>query len=113
MIFYNDRYYDELRDIIEDLELDELEIHELPEDYTLVAYETNLETIENIDADLIARGIDEDRFPEDNDRTYAQILKILNDNIDFEKINSLLPKLYYESGRKIIFTKADLIAEND
>lgn len=111
MIFYNDRFYDALRDIIDELELDELEIHELPDDYTLEASETDLEPIEKLNAKLILDAIDEDRFPENADSTCREILKILNDNIDFEKINSLLPQLYYESNRKIIFTKADLIAE--
>ena len=111
MIFFNDRYYDELHDIILELELDAYDILQLPEDYTLVAYETDLETIQELNAKLILDAIDEDRFPENADSTCREILKILNDNIDFEKINSLLPKLYYESSRKIIITKADLIAE--
>jgi hypothetical protein len=108
--FYNDNFYTELEDLCSYEEWDKEEIQSWPDDFKLEADCCDLETIEEIDAEWIASRIDDERFSEESyDKEYAKILKVLNENIDFDKINSLLPKLYYSNRSKLYFTKADLL----
>lgn len=110
MYAIDDRFFSEVQDIAEHLEYEFLV--EQTDDFTVEAYECDLETIGLLDGSIIAeRAFDEDRFSENMDEDQERIAKILDANIDFEKINSLLPKLWYASDRKVIFTKAELIAE--
>ena len=110
MYAIDDRFFSEVQDIAEYLEYDFL--IEQTDDFTVEAYECDLETIGFLSGEIIAeRAFDEDRFSEEMDDDQEKISKILDANIDFEKINSLLPKLWYQSDRKVIFTKAELIAE--
>ena len=110
MYAIDDRFFSEVQDIAEHLEYDFLV--EQTDDFTVEAYECDLELIGFLSGESIAeRVFDEDRFSENMDEDQERIAKILDANIDFEKINSLLPKLWYPSDRKVIFTKAELIAE--
>jgi hypothetical protein len=110
MYAIDDRFFTEAQDIAEYLEYEFLV--EQADDFTVEAYECDLETIGFLNGEIIAeRAFDEDRFSEEMDDDQEKISKILDANIDFEKINSLLPKLWYPSDRKVIFTKAELIAE--
>jgi len=110
MYAIDDRFFSEVQDIAEHLEYEFLV--EQTDDFTVEAYECYLENIGFLNGETIAeRVFDEDRFSENMDEDQERIAKILDANIDFEKINSLLPKLWYPSDRKVIFTKAELIAE--
>jgi hypothetical protein len=106
--FYSNKYYSDLDELLDDLDLSEDGISELPDDYLLDCRRANLEPIITLSVDWIGDRIDEERFSEDADEV-EEIQKILSSNIDFEKINSLMPKLYYESREKFKITKADLI----
>ena len=108
MYAIDDRFFDEVQDIAEHLEYDFL--IEQDENFTVTAYECDLERIGYLDSQTIAeRAFDEDRFSEDMDKDQELIMKILDANIDFEKINQYIPKLWYPSNRKVIFTKDELI----
>lgn len=110
MYAIDDRFFSEVQDIAEHLEYDFL--IEQNDDFTVEAYECDLENIGFLNGEMIAeRVFDEDRFSENADEDQERIAKILDANIDFEKINLLLPKLWYATDRKVIFTKAELIAE--
>jgi uncharacterized protein YozE (UPF0346 family) len=110
MYAIDDRFFTETQDIAEYLEYEFLV--EQADDFTVEAYECDLEIIGFLNGKIIAeRVFDEDRFSEEMNDDQEKISKILDANIDFEKINSLLPKLWYPSDRKVIFTKAELIAE--
>jgi len=110
MYAIDDRFFSEVQDIAEHLEYEFLV--EQTDDFTVEAYECDLELIGFLSGETIAeRVFEEDRFSENMDEDQERIAKILDANIDFEKINSLLPKLWYTSDRKVIFTKAELIAE--
>lgn len=110
MYAIDDRFFSEVQDIAEHLEYDFLA--DQTDDFTVEAYECDLELIGSLSGEAIAeRVFDEDRFSENMDEDQERIAKILDANIDFEKINSLLPRLWYPSDRKVIFTKAELIAE--
>ncbi|MEA4975420.1 MAG: hypothetical protein VB046_06760 [Paludibacter sp.] len=108
MYYYNDDFYSEIEEIIEDLDLDKMK-----EDETIRVENSTLEPIVTLSAELIAESLDDylcDRYSE----LYAEeeckeIIKALNDNIDFNKLNSQLPKLYYPNNTFKVLTKSDLI----
>ncbi len=109
MYAIDDRFFTEIQDIAEHIGYEELVGQ--TEDFTVEAYECDLQFIAQLDGDCIAESaIDDERLSEDGDER-EDIAKILNDNIDFDKINALMPKLWYPSNRKVSFTKAELIAE--
>ncbi len=107
--FYSDEYYSELGDLMEDLDIDEDNVNELPDDYALECRGSDLEPIFQLSAEWITERVNEERWPEDMDSICDQAYKAVNDNIDFAKVNSLIPKLYYPSRRKFTITKKDLI----
>jgi len=108
MYAIDDRFFDEIQDIAEHFEYEFL--IKQPVDFTVEAYECDLEFIIQLDGDYIAECIDDERLSEDGDEK-EDVAKILNANIDFDKINSLMPKLWYPSNRKIILTRDELINE--
>jgi len=109
MYAIDDRFFTEVQDIAENLEYEFLVAQN--DDFTVEAYECDLQFIIQLDGNWIAEtAIDDDRLSESGDER-EDVAKVLNDNIDFEKINALMPKLWYPSNRKVLFTKAELIAE--
>lgn len=113
--FYNDTFYPELDYLMQDFEIDENELPDLPDDWEIEVEETSKEKIfvltKEFIVDHILTATDnwEDRFPEDDDNTFKQIEKAIIAGIDIDKINDLLPSLYYVNGKKYIITKNDLI----
>ncbi len=111
--FYNDKFYSDLTECCDYNDWDEEYIASLPDDYKLEVTCADLQPIVNLDANWISERIDDERFSEDNcDKETEKIMKVLNENIDFEKINSLMPKLYYSTRTKVYFTKQDLLKAN-
>jgi hypothetical protein len=106
--FYNDKFYSDMEELMDDLDYYEEDVLKLPDDYSLDCKGFKLEPIVTLSADWIGERIDEERFTEDGDEI-EKILKVLSANIDFDKINSLMPKIYYESGEKFKITKADML----
>jgi hypothetical protein len=108
MYYYNDDFYSDIEEIIEDWDLDEMK-----EDETIRVENSNLEPIITLTADLIAESLEvhlDERHSELHaEREYKEIVKALNDNIDFDKVNSQLPKLFYPNNTFEVFTKAELI----
>jgi len=110
MYAIDDNFFDEIQDIAEHFEYEFL--IKQPVDFTVVAYECDLEKIGILSGEEIAeRVFSEDRFSEEMYEDQEKIAKILNENIDFEKINALLPSFWYPSNRKIILTRDELINE--
>jgi hypothetical protein len=108
--FYNGEFFHNLTELLEYVEWDAAYIANLPDDSTLVVYESDYEPIQELSADFIAQRINEERFSEENcDKEFIEIVNILNNNIDFEKINSLMPKLHYSTIKKHTFTKSDML----
>lgn len=109
--FYNNDFYRDLESFIQEAFEDEDEIQELEDDKEFLCKGSFLEPIITISAEWITNRIDDDRFSESNsDDECEKTTKILDDNIDYDKINALLPKLYYENYRdRFTITKQDLI----
>lgn len=107
--FYDDEFYSELGDLLEDLEIGEDNAPLLPDDYCLNCVASVKEPIFELNADWIGERIDEERFPEESEDISTRIQKVLNANIDFEKVNAALPKLYYPTKEKFKITKQNII----
>ena len=112
MYYYNENFYHDLEQLIDDLDFEKVE--DLSDDFSITYRECDEEKLCTLSADLLAeliRDYHEERFSEeDSDGEYYKILKNLSKNIDFDKINSEMPTLWYPSKRKVQFTKADIVA---
>ena len=108
--FVDDKYYTELNDLVTDILEDYYvdTVSELPDDFTVTLHESELRPIIQYSADYLAQ-LSEDDYSENNDEQEYRIIKdALNECIDFEKLNSMIPKLYYWTRKKEILTKKDL-----
>lgn len=103
--FYNEKHFSDIAEFAEDMT--EEEINQMKEDDTYQVSVAKEEPIFQLSVDWVVSRF-EDRFTEDGD-DYSQTRKILEDNIDFAKLNSLIPKLLYESREKMVITKQDLL----
>lgn len=106
--FYEGEFYHELCDLLEALDIEEGKENELPDDWCVVCFESDLEPVIFLSTEWIMERINEERFSEEADEL-SKVQKILDENIPFDKINSLLPKLYYESRRELRITKEDVL----
>lgn len=109
--FYNDNFYSDMESFIHENFDDESEIAELDDDKLFLCKGSKLEQILKLSAEWIAERIDDERFSENNNENEVEkIMKVLSGNIDFDKINALLPELYYEDYKdKFTITKQDLL----
>ena len=109
MYHYNDRFYNEISEIIEDWDFEQV-----GESFTLKVENCDLEPIITLTADLIADSIEnhlEERHSEDcAEIEYNRIIAVLKQNIDFDKINSELPKLWYPNNTFETYSKAQLLS---
>lgn len=85
------------------------EIKDLPDDYSIKATKAQLLPIIQYKAEDLAEMADE--FSETNyDEEYEKILEAVKKYCDFEKLNSDIPKLWYEMPtEKFTITKQDLL----
>jgi len=109
--FIEDNFYHDIGDLLDYFDIENVE--ELEDDWALEAYEAVLEPIVIFTPENIReRVIYEDRYIEETydvkESQEFKIEKILRENIDFDKINALMPKNYY-GGKRFIITKQDLI----
>jgi len=106
--FYSDDFYSDLGELMDALDLEEEDIPLLPDDYSLDCQESKKEKLVTLSNSWISERIDEERFPEDGDWVFDKVDKALS-QIDYEKVNSMMPELYYESRVKFRITKQDLL----
>ena len=105
-MYYNENFYHELSDLVEDIDLEALK----PGD-TITVEDCDLEPIITLSADNLldcTESLWEERTSEYGDE-YEAILKAFEDNIDFEKLNAAMPKLYYPNGKETIYTYEQLL----
>jgi hypothetical protein len=109
--FYEDTFCSDLEDLAELFDIDEDNVNDLKDDWQQRVELSELEPIFKIDADNLCQLLadaNEDRLSEDFNEE-AKIIKALKESIDFDKLNGLLPKLYYPSNKFEIVTKADFV----
>jgi hypothetical protein len=112
--YYNDNLYSELSELVDYLEITEENIDDfLNKDNLLEVYECDLEPIITVDDGFIEELVDqhtEERLSEENcDNEHAKILLLFKENINVQKINEAMPKLWYSTDRKLYFTKAEIL----
>lgn len=114
--FYEDRFCSDLGDLMDELGLyEESDINELDENWSVDVMETKSEKIFVLKKDFVLGAVMnatdkwEERFPEDSGDVFKQIEKAVGDSIDIDKMNELLPSLWYPSDSKVVVTKQDLI----
>lgn len=107
--FYKQEFYsdmDNLVDYVEDNE--DCKIEELPDTWEIKVEETTLEPMFQLKIDRLMDLVPEDRMSEDGDELDT-VRRVFTERIDFEAINSRLPKFYYPNGKMSTITKADLL----
>lgn len=102
-------FYDDLSDYLDSQDIYEEEVDSYDDSYLLEAFATELQPLIKLNAGWITERINDERCSEH--QSEIELLgNILNNFIDFDKINEEMPKLYYSTREKIHFTKEDLIA---
>lgn len=114
--FIDDKFHMDLDSLITDLDLDDDgAIEALPEDWSIIAEETELQKIFTLTKEFVVDSIMdatdkwEERFPEDVEDLYEKIKKSIGEGIDLDKMNASTPELYYPNGNTFEITKADLL----
>jgi len=91
------------------------QIQYLDDSWSVKVELTSLEKMFTLDMETIQDGIDSrledfiDRFPEDSNDLFDKIRSAVAQSVDLEKLNSLIPELYYPNGTFATITKQDLI----
>ena len=108
MYYYKEIFYNEISEIIEDWDFDQV-----GESFTLKVENCTLEPIIKLTAELIADSLEnhlEERHSEDcAEIELKRIITAMKHNIDFEKLNSDMPKLWYPNNTFSTFSKAELL----
>lgn len=113
--FYDDKFCSDISDLMDVFDIDEDNLAELEDGWSVTCEETTLEKIFVIKKEFAVNAIIEqtdtweDRFPEESDDLFRRIKEAIDDAIDIEKLNEGLPSLYYPNGKKFKITKKDLI----
>jgi hypothetical protein len=107
--FWGDEFYSEVSDLLNIVSETE-DLSDLEEDWSIECQGSVLEPIFELSAEKIFEKLGGEDRDDENYEAGEKAIDVLNKHIDFEKINSLLPKLYYpKRGDKFIITKKDLL----
>lgn len=113
--FYNDVFFTDIEDVMNYLDLDEENIHQLPEDWQIECELTTEQPVFQLTHQMVVNAVYdatdryEDRVPEDETHFDKKVKDAIVKGIDIEKINNALPKYHYANGEKAFLTKKDLI----
>lgn len=109
MYYYNDQFETwegVIERILDDEEVDNL--NELSDDFKVEIGDTIAKPIAVMSVDWFEDSFDTDNV-EDADGIWEIIKKALEESIDFEKLNKMLPILYHNNGKYKTYTKQELI----
>lgn len=110
--FIDDEFYSDIERYIRQTFNDsEDEINALDDNWVVEAELGELQPMFSLDADSLSEILAsnfEDRTSEDGEE-FDDLESVLKECIDFEKLNSKIPKLYYASGKMERLTKQDLL----
>jgi hypothetical protein len=112
--FYDDKFYYELSDYLDDIEIEELDdFNNLDDDFSIKIEHSEIQPVFQITPSYLLEMLmdcNEDRIDENfDDRHEKKIIEALNECIDFDKLKKELPQYYYGNGDFEIITKQDLI----
>lgn len=109
--FIDDKFYFDLQELMDDLDISDEEIPDLPEDWSCKLELTTLEPMFKLKAIDVAEMLynnNEERYSEDAPEE-EKIVKALKECVDWDKLNSMIPQLYYPNGKFVTITKKDLL----
>lgn len=114
--FDDDRFYSNLEDYISDVfdwgDGDGSDmVKNLPKNWSVKVELSDLEPMFPVNSDGLCDLYGEayeDRGSEDGDE-YERVKEAFDQCIDFEKLNSMIPKLYYPNNKYETITKQDLL----
>jgi len=109
-MYYNENFYDELSDLVADIDLDMLKVGDI-----ITVEDCDLEPIGVLSSELLMEFLTdkwEDRQSENGDE-WIKVEKILKEWIDFETITKELPKLWYPNGKEITFTYEQIMEASE
>lgn len=109
--FYGEDYCSDLDSLLGLLDLEEDDIRELPDDWSIKCDQAQLEPIVKLNASDLARIVcddNEERISEDGD-DFDVLTRLFAKCIDFEKLNAEIPSYYYRTNKVFNITKADLL----
>lgn len=108
-IFFNELW--ELIDHITPSDTEENVIEYLKDIYPegITANICELKPLIVYDLDDILNIAEDSEWPEDSDSTYEALKKAIINNIDFEKLNAAVPKLWYPTKEVQSFSLEELI----
>lgn len=103
--FIDDQFFSDLCEYMESRELEE---DNIPDDWSEVAIEGDLQPMLIFNIDWIFDRIDEERDDENNNSS-EKLIGLFKKHIDFDAINNEMPKLYYPTRKKFDITKRVLL----
>ena len=107
--FYNDKMYDGLEELIESLDIEDYEIEALPDNWSITCYHMEEQKMFKLSLEEIMDNLDDERFSHDHCyKEWDDIYEIIADNMDIEKINELMPSLWYPLAVSFKIKKSDL-----
>lgn len=110
--FYDDEFYSDISALIDVYwSTDKEHVATLPDSYTMQCTFGELQPIFEFTPDNMAEMVNQERFSDtDSDNEFRVIRDVVCFNIDFDKVNALIPKLWYPVGSKFTISKQDLLA---
>lgn len=114
MYNYEDLFEHSIEELIHEIYEDKEHVEECFKDrFTLTIYECDEEYIYQFQVDDLIDIIGEERW----DDEYSQVEKVaeaIKASVDFEKLNSMMPKLWFSNPRKpIVLTKEEILEAFD
>ena len=108
--FYGEHFFGDIDDLLFYLSSTKEDVLNYPDDFKLEVELGTEEPFVQLSSKYIIDAVadkEEERLSE-NCNEISKLQKILDENIDFDKINALIPRLYYGDKRAFI-TKQDLL----
>jgi len=109
--FYEDKFCSDLSDLMDELDIGEEQLQHLPDGWSVkveLSKDEPMFQLKATDLEEMLYDKHQDRYTEDTPDGPI-IVKALNECVDFEKLNSMIPSLYYPSSNFVTITKQDLI----
>ncbi len=109
--YYNDKFYHELCSLMEDENIKQEDLQALPDDWSVKVEECELQQMFELTAHKLSETLaneHEDRYDEDGSQS-EDIVKALEECVNFDKLNSMIPSLWYPNGNFFYITKNDLV----
>ena len=103
--FIDDEFFSDFCSYMESRDFEE---DNIPDDWSEMAIEGELQPMCDFSMDWIFDRLDEDRDDE-NGIAGERLVSLLEKHIDFKAIETGMPKLYYGTKRKFEITKQDLL----